>query len=168
MEYPLNFNRNANLNLKIKQLEKNRGSWAEGWKAFQSGLQQENGFLFVTRQKCRFNNLRFIFAVLCRFACQGLTRWFIVLRPQKNEYNKEHISCAVLCEWQLDEVRKEIKSEKLEAVKTEAKMALVAKIGFLLGNSKLKGLEVDSRTLQGEIVARDGSIELLQQQIEWQ
>ena len=30
MEYPLNFNRNANLKLKIKQLEEIRGSWAEG------------------------------------------------------------------------------------------------------------------------------------------
>ena len=30
-------------------------------------MQQENGFLFVTRWKCRFNNLRFICAVLRRF-----------------------------------------------------------------------------------------------------
>ena len=39
---------------------------------------------------------------------------------------------------QLDEVRKEIKSEKLEAAKTEAKTALVAKVGSLLGSNKLK------------------------------
>ena len=41
-------------------------------------------------------------------------------------------------ERQLDEVRKEIKSEKLEAAKTEAKAALVAKVGSLLGSGKLK------------------------------
>ena len=38
----------------------------------------------------------------------------------------------------LAEVRKEIKSEKLEAAKTEAKTALVAKVGSLLGSNKLK------------------------------
>ena len=41
-------------------------------------------------------------------------------------------------ERQLDEVRKEIRSEKLEAAKTEAKTALVAKVGSLLGSNKLK------------------------------
>lgn len=71
-------------------------------------------------------------------------------------------------ERQLDEVRKEIKSEKLEAAKTEAKAALVAKVGSLLGSGKLKELEADNRTLQGEIAARDESIELLQQQMERQ
>ena len=39
---------------------------------------------------------------------------------------------------QLYEVRKEIKSEKLEAAKTEAKAALVAKVGSLLGSGKLQ------------------------------
>jgi len=53
-------------------------------------------------------------------------------------------------ERQLDEVKKEIKSEKLEAAKTEAKAALVAKVGSLLGSGKLKELEADNRTLQGE------------------
>lgn len=38
----------------------------------------------------------------------------------------------------LAEVRKEIKSEKLEAAKTEAKTAFVAKVGSLLGGNKLK------------------------------
>ena len=71
-------------------------------------------------------------------------------------------------ERQLDEVRKEIKSEKLEAAKTEAKAALVAKVGSLLGSGKLKELEADNRTLQGEVAARDESIELLQQQMERQ
>ena len=41
-------------------------------------------------------------------------------------------------ELQLDEVRKEIRSEKLEAAKTEAKTALVARVGSLLGCNKLK------------------------------
>lgn len=69
---------------------------------------------------------------------------------------------------ELDEVRKEIKSEKLEAAKAEVKTALVAKVGSLLGSGKLKGLEADNRTLQGEVAARDESIELLQQQMERQ
>ena len=71
-------------------------------------------------------------------------------------------------EQQLDEVRKEIKSEKLEAAKTEAKAAFVAKVGSLLGSGKMKELEADNRTLQSEVAARDGSIKLLQQQIERQ
>ena len=71
-------------------------------------------------------------------------------------------------ERQLDEVRKEIKSEKLEAAKTEAKTALVAKVGSLLGSGKLKELEADNRTLQGEVTARDESIELLQRQMQRQ
>lgn len=41
-------------------------------------------------------------------------------------------------EQQLDEVRMEIKSEKLEAAKTEAKAAFVAKVGSLFGSNKLK------------------------------
>ena len=71
-------------------------------------------------------------------------------------------------ERQLDEVRKEIKSEKLEVAKTEAKTALVAKVGSLLGSGKLKELEADNRTLQNEVAARDESIELLQQQMQRQ
>ena len=71
-------------------------------------------------------------------------------------------------EQQLDEVRKEVKSEKLETAKTEAKAALVAKVGSLLGSGKLKELEADNRTLQNEVAARDESIELLQQQMQRQ
>ena len=71
-------------------------------------------------------------------------------------------------EQQLDKVRQEVKSEKLEAAKTEAKAAFVAKVGSLLGGGKLKELEADNRTLQSEIVARDESIELLQQQTQRQ
>ena len=68
----------------------------------------------------------------------------------------------------LDEVKREIKSEKLEAAKTEAKTALVAKVGSLFGSGKLKELEADNHALQSEVAARDERIELLQQQIEWQ
>ena len=71
-------------------------------------------------------------------------------------------------EQQLDDVRKEIKSEKLEAAKTEAKTALVAKEGSLFGSGKLKELEADNHTLQNEIAARDESIELLQAQMQLQ
>ena len=71
-------------------------------------------------------------------------------------------------EQQLDEVKQEIKSEKLEAAKTEAKTALVAKVGSLFGSGKLKELEADNRTLQGEVAARGESIELLQAQMERQ
>lgn len=41
-------------------------------------------------------------------------------------------------EQQLNEVRQEVKSEKLEAAKTEAKAAFVAKVGSLFGSNKLK------------------------------
>ena len=68
----------------------------------------------------------------------------------------------------LAEVRKEIKSEKLEAAKTEAKTALVAKVSSLLGSGKLKELEADNRTLQNEVASRDESIELWQQQMQRQ
>lgn len=71
-------------------------------------------------------------------------------------------------EQQLDEVKREIKSEKLEAAKTEAKAALVTKVGSLLGSGRLKELEADNRTLQNEVAVRDESIKLLQQQMQRQ
>ena len=54
-------------------------------------------------------------------------------------------------ERQFDEVRKEIKSEKLEAAKTEAKTALVAKVSSLLGSGKLKEFEHRNEDLQSRI-----------------
>ena len=42
VEYPPNFGRNANLKLKIKQLEENRSSWAEGRKPLLGGLKKKN------------------------------------------------------------------------------------------------------------------------------
>ena len=66
-------------------------------------------------------------------------------------------------ERQLDEVRKEVKSEKLEAAKTEAKTALVAKVGSLLGSNKLKA---EREELQQRIYALESHNEELVRQIE--
>ena len=71
-------------------------------------------------------------------------------------------------EQKLDEVKKDIKSEKLEAAKTEAKAALVAKVGSFWGGGKLKGLEAENRSLLEEVTARDESITLLQEQMQRQ
>ena len=65
-------------------------------------------------------------------------------------------------ERQLDEVRKEIKSEKLEAAKTEAKTALVAKVGSLLGSNKLK---IEREGLQQRISVLEKQNEELMQHI---
>ncbi|MCF2583097.1 MobV family relaxase [Bacteroides caecigallinarum] len=65
-------------------------------------------------------------------------------------------------EQQLDEVRKEIRSEKLETAKTEAKAALVAKVGSLLGSGKLKA---EREELQQRISALESQNEELIQHI---
>ena len=44
----------------------------------------------------------------------------------------------------------------------------MAKVGSLLGSGKLKELEADNYTLQGEVTTRDESIELLRQQMQRQ
>lgn len=54
-------------------------------------------------------------------------------------------------EQQLDEVRQEAKLEKLEAAKTEAKAAFVAKVGSLFGSGKLKEFEHRNEDLQSRI-----------------
>lgn len=54
-------------------------------------------------------------------------------------------------EQQLGEVRQEVKSEKLEAAKTEAKAAFVAKVGSLFGGGKLKEFEHRNEDLQKRI-----------------
>ena len=61
-------------------------------------------------------------------------------------------------ERQLDEVRKGIKSKKLEVAKTEAKAALVAKVGSLLGSGKLKA---EREKLQQRISALESQNEEL-------
>ena len=65
-------------------------------------------------------------------------------------------------ELQLDEIRKEIRSEKLEAAKTEARTALVARVGSLLGGNKLK---VERVNLQQRISVLEGQKEKLIQHI---
>ena len=66
-------------------------------------------------------------------------------------------------ERQLDEVRKDIKSEKLEAAKTEAKAALMAKVGSFLGSNRLKA---EREELQQRISALERQNEMLVQHIE--
>ena len=71
-------------------------------------------------------------------------------------------------ERQLDEVRKEIRSEKLEAAKTEAKTALVARVGSLLGSNKLKE---EREGLQQRLSVLEKQNEKLMQhikQMEWE
>ena len=64
---------------------------------------------------------------------------------------------------QLDKVWKEIKSEKLEAAKTEAKAALMAKVGSLLGSNKLKA---EREELQRRIFALESQNDKLVRHIE--
>lgn len=66
-------------------------------------------------------------------------------------------------EQQLNEVKREIKSEKLEAAKTEAKTALVAKVGSLFGSNKLKA---EREELQQRISALENQNEELVRHIE--
>ena len=65
-------------------------------------------------------------------------------------------------EKRLETARKEINTQRLEAVKVEAKTAIIAKVGSLLGSGKIKELEADNRSLQNEIAAREESIGDLQ------
>lgn len=71
-------------------------------------------------------------------------------------------------EKRLETARKEINTQKLEAVKMEAKTAIIAKMGSLLGSGKIKELEADNRSLQNEIAAREESIEDLQASLQRQ
>ena len=50
----------------------------------------------------------------------------------------------------------------------EAKTAIIAKVGSLLGSGKIKELEADNRSLQNEIAAREESIEDLQASLQRQ
>ena len=71
-------------------------------------------------------------------------------------------------EKRLETARKEINTQKLEAVKVKAKTAIMAKVGSLLGSGKIKELEADNRSLQNEIAAREESIEDLQASLQRQ
>lgn len=52
--------------------------------------------------------------------------------------------------------------QQLQSEKTEAKTALIAKVGSLLGSGEIKELKQKNRQLRDEVVARDESIERLQ------
>lgn len=65
-------------------------------------------------------------------------------------------------EKRLLQVKREIDTERLEVVKTEAKTAIIAKVGSLLGSGEIKELKQENRQLRDEVVARDESIERLQ------
>lgn len=65
-------------------------------------------------------------------------------------------------EKQLKQVKKEIKTDRLEAVKTEAKTAIIAKVGSFLGSGEIKELKQENRQLYEEVATRDESIEKLQ------
>lgn len=65
-------------------------------------------------------------------------------------------------EKRLKQVRKEIGTQKLEAVKTEAKTAFIAKVGSLLGSGEIKELKQENGQLHEEVANRDESIERLQ------
>src|SRR5699024_4066576 len=71
-------------------------------------------------------------------------------------------------EKRLETARKEINTQRLEAVKVEAKTAIIAKVGSLLGSGKIKELEADNRSLQNELAAREESIEDLQASLQRQ
>ncbi len=65
-------------------------------------------------------------------------------------------------EKRLKQVKKEIGTQKLEAVKTEAKTAFIAKVSSLLGNGEIKELKQENGQLHEEVANRDESIERLQ------
>ena len=71
-------------------------------------------------------------------------------------------------EKQLKQVKREINTEKLEVVKTEAKTALIAKVGSLLGGGEIKELKQENELLRGEVAVRDEGIEKLQTLIQEQ
>lgn len=65
-------------------------------------------------------------------------------------------------EKQLKLVKKEIKTDRLEAVKTAAKTAIIAKVGSFLGSGEIEELKQENRQLYEEVSTRDESIEKLQ------
>ena len=65
-------------------------------------------------------------------------------------------------EKQLKQVKKEIKTDRLEAVKIETKTAIIAKVGSFLGSGEIKELKQENRQLYEDVATRDESIEKLQ------
>ena len=69
-------------------------------------------------------------------------------------------------EEQLRQVKKEIKTDRLKAVTTQAKTNIVESVGSLFGSNKFKALEQENKGLYEEVAARDESIENLQTNIQ--
>ena len=66
----------------------------------------------------------------------------------------------------LKQTKSEINTEKLQAAKTEAKTALVSKIGSLLGSGKLKEVEQHNRKLCELVTDQEQYIDELHQKIQ--
>ena len=66
----------------------------------------------------------------------------------------------------LKQTKSEINTEKLQAAKTEAKTALVSKIGSLLGSGKLKEVEQHNRKLCELVKDREQYIDELHEKIQ--
>ena len=66
----------------------------------------------------------------------------------------------------LKQTKSEINTEKLQAAKTEAKTALVSKIGSLLGSGKLKEVEQHNRKLCELVTDREQYIDELHEKIQ--
>lgn len=69
-------------------------------------------------------------------------------------------------EEQLRQVKKEIKTDRLKAVTTQAKTNIVESVGSLFGSNKFKALEQENKELHEEVAVRDESIESLQTNIQ--
>lgn len=69
-------------------------------------------------------------------------------------------------EEQLRQVKKEIKTDRLKAVITQAKTNIVESVGYLFGSNKFKALEQENKGLYEEVAVRDESIENLQTNIQ--
>ena len=66
----------------------------------------------------------------------------------------------------LKQTKSEINTEKLQAAKTEAKTALVSKIGSLLGSGKLKEVEQHNRKLCELVADREQYIDELHEKVQ--
>ncbi len=66
----------------------------------------------------------------------------------------------------LKQTKSEINTEKLQAAKTEAKTALVSKIGSLLGSGKLKEVEQHNRKLCELVTDREQYIDELHEKVQ--
>lgn len=66
----------------------------------------------------------------------------------------------------LEQTKSEINTEKLQAAKTEAKAALVSKIGSLLGSGKLREVEQNNKNLRELVTDREQYIDELHEKMQ--